>query len=81
MNSAFTSRVSSVRGGVEFLLALGFEEQAAATNPIRTFDSGAIARDTQVRRHSLLPLIMTQFSFPVCKAKRCGFGDRGPYPQ
>ncbi len=49
-NKAFTSRVASVRGGREFLLAVGFEEQAVVnTNPIRTFDSGIIARDTQAR--------------------------------
>ncbi len=54
MNKAFTSRVSSVRGGVEFLLAVGFEEQEVAdTNPIGTFNSGIIARDAQAR-HSLL---------------------------
>ncbi len=56
MNSAFHSRVSSVRGGMEFLLALGFEEQVAATNPISS--SSTSDRDTQVMWHSLLSLIM-----------------------
>ncbi len=51
-NSAFISRISSVRGGVDFLLALGFEEQAT-TKRIGMSNSGGgvvITSGTQVRR-------------------------------